>query len=93
MELDLFITTAEKLKIPSSNYMFKSERTGIIYWFMVCHEHYETTILNQFKPGHRRYGELNMARQLHRKLDQNQIHEKIINFMKSLKGITEFLNN
>jgi hypothetical protein len=93
MELELFNAIAEKLKIPSSNYMFKSRRTGIIYWFMVCQEHYETTILNQFKPGHKRYGELNMARQLHRKLDRNKTHEKILNFMKSLNGITEFLTD
>ena len=85
MNIEIFNAISEKLKIPSGNYMFKSKKTGIIYWFMVCQEHYDRTILNRFRPGQKRYKELDMARLLHRNLDRNKLHKSIINFMKSLK--------
>ncbi|MCK4776852.1 MAG: hypothetical protein KAS39_00645 [Actinomycetia bacterium] len=82
MNLKQFISIAGILGIPPGNYLFKSSKTLIIYWFMVS-LNYDKTLLEVFKPGCNRYVEMDQARILHRKMDkQHNHHKNIINQLK-----------
>jgi len=89
MKLEVFEAIMEKLDIPGGNYMFRSAKTKIIYWFMVCRESPadKPVLLEVFKPGSKRYEELLQARKLHRILDSQgkNWHGQIMTYYKSLK--------
>jgi hypothetical protein len=63
MKLSTFIEAGRAIGIPPGNYIIKSKKTGVVFWFMVGTD-IDRTIKERHKPGSSHYGEFEVYRSI-----------------------------
>jgi len=84
VKFELFLKAAKAIKLPAGNYIFKGNKTGNLYWFMVGSD-LDKTLKFELRPGAHDYENVELARRIHRNCDKKGWHRKLAHKMKELK--------
>lgn len=83
MKLKLFNEAAKAVRLPPGNYVFKSKKTGNLFWFMTSLQ-YDMTVREVHRPGSNGYEEFEFYYHFWLPINRKW-HKKIINHIRRNK--------